>query len=519
MSNPTIHEHTWGQWEDNEAITAEKMNAIENNITYLINEDFVKIFTVYMSPQGSDDNLGTKESPYLTLTKAFSNPATTTVICEPGLYNDFIHLSNRKVKISCQNGYATFTQIRTMGVFLLDNCEFEFDHIIAADNYDAQGTPGVGQGNGGSGFYARRSTGTYTDCIAYNNYRNGFTNVNSDVIFYHCESYNNKNDGFNGTEGSTSDNLLANTEISKQRGTSSSLNVIMPLKLLTDETTYTLPADTQQTYILSFDWTISAGNNKPINVRQLRPKIANYEIKSNNSFFNNRIEFSDKAQGYQWIQVLPNSPLTGNYYCLFQLTDSQVKVSEASRQKIIVEIMGAQSPTGESLGIIELTLSNCKLVTYTRPINNLTLFNCKAYNNFDDGVSCHMFGQMHIHGGEFYSNDSNSGGGVAAHNFCYSEINNAYIHDNPHGVEAQSPTPHYTNETSLPSLIMNNNILHKNTYGIQASYYNIIGINNVFSATQNDIKSTAHFEDYGTSSYASEVIEESAGDVITTPTT
>jgi hypothetical protein len=131
-----------------------------------------------------------------------------------------------------------------MGVFLLDNCEFEFDHIIAADNYDAQGTPGVGQGNGGSGFYARRSTGTYTDCIAYNNYRNGFTNVNSDVIFYHCESYNNKNDGFNGTEGSTSDNLLANTEISKQRGTSSSLNVIMPLKLLTDETTYTLPADT-----------------------------------------------------------------------------------------------------------------------------------------------------------------------------------------------------------------------------------------------------------------------------------
>ena len=518
MSDSVKLEHTWGLWEENEAITAEKMNAIENNITDLINGEaapLVKIFTVYMSPQGSDDNLGTKESPYLTLTKAFSNPATTTVICEPGLYNDFIHLSNRKVKISCQNGYATFTQIRTMGVFLLDNCEFEFDHIIAADNYDAQGTPGVGQGNGGSGFYARKSTGSYRDCIAYNNYRNGFTNVNSDVIFYHCESYNNKNDGFNGTEGSTSDNLLAGTEFSSDNGGPSQISLNMPLKSLANETIYTLPANTQQTYILSFNWTISAGNNKPISVLILMPKIADAIIVSNNYFFNNQINFPDNPQGNQGTQIPVGSPLTGNYYCLFQLTDSQAKASEASRQKIAIEVRGSPSNQGK----IKLALSNCKLVTYERPINNLTLFNCKAYNNFDDGVSCHMFGQMHIHGGEFYDNKSNNGGGVAAHNFCYSEINNAYIHDNPHGVEAQSPTPHYTNETSLPSLIMNNNILHKNTYGIQASYYNIIGINNVFSATQNDIKSTASFEDYGTSHYASEVIEESAGDVIITPTT
>ena len=64
---------------------------------------------------------------------------------------------------------------------------------------------------------------------------------------------------------------------------------------------------------------------------------------------------------------------------------------------------------------------------------DITLIDCVAYDNADDGASVHEHGKLHVFGGEYYGNTS---AGIAPAQWCDFEIHGAYVHGNGTGIEA-----------------------------------------------------------------------------------
>lgn len=107
-----------------------------------------------------------------------------------------------------------------------------------------------------------------------------------------------------------------------------------------------------------------------------------------------------------------------------------------------------------------------------RHTSDCTFIDCFAHNNHDDGLSFHENGKIHVHGGEYYDNDST---GIAPHNNCNCEIIGAYIHNNDSGIEAFNTSP---TTTPYPVMVVNSCIITNNTsdleargYGISVKYY------------------------------------------------
>lgn len=63
----------------------------------------------------------------------------------------------------------------------------------------------------------------------------------------------------------------------------------------------------------------------------------------------------------------------------------------------------------------------------------ITLIDCVAHDNGDDGASVHEAGKMYIIGGEYYNNTQ---AGLAPHDNCDLEAYNVFCHDNSIGLEA-----------------------------------------------------------------------------------
>lgn len=176
-------------------VVVQKQNTSENQPTLIeANKVVIKAIKnkptkVYVATTGNDNNIGTQEYPFATLTKACSIPTVDTVIIGSGEYAENLILSNRNIKIICEKGQATFTHIHNLGIFLLDNCQFEFVNIKAINNITEDDTSG-------SGFYTRLCTGTFINCIASGNKRHGFVSLGSNIVFDHCLSFGNTSNGF-----------------------------------------------------------------------------------------------------------------------------------------------------------------------------------------------------------------------------------------------------------------------------------------------------------------------------------
>ena len=140
--------------------------------------------TCYVSTTGNDNNIGTYDFPFATLEKAISIPNIKNIIVAAGTYNESVTIENRDIKLICQDGYASFTDSTNDNIITVNNCQFEFNHIITYGNKITQSNP-----TAAAGFKIFNSNGIFRDCKSYNNRKQQFYIDSSDITFYHCESY------------------------------------------------------------------------------------------------------------------------------------------------------------------------------------------------------------------------------------------------------------------------------------------------------------------------------------------
>ena len=108
-----------------------------------------------------------------------------------------------------------------------------------------------------------------------------------------------------------------------------------------------------------------------------------------------------------------------------------------------------------------------------------TFVNCKAISNGDDGLSYHENGKINVTGGIYADNVS---AGIAPHDNTYAYITNAMMMNNNIGVDALYPS--YVSGPKPECYLISNIIGYNTTYGVNASYYNVLAFNN--GMTNND---------------------------------
>ena len=108
----------------------------------------------------------------------------------------------------------------------------------------------------------------------------------------------------------------------------------------------------------------------------------------------------------------------------------------------------------------------------------ITLIDCIAHDNGDDGASVHESGKMYVIGGEYYSNAQT---GLAPHDLCEFEALNVHCHNNGIGIEAIKDT---LSEGQTPAVgrvigcILNNN----DTYGLDVKNYTVNTLGNGYAS-------------------------------------
>lgn len=158
-----------------------------------------------------------------------------------------------------------------------------------------------------------------------------------------------------------------------------------------------------------------------------------------------------------------------------------------------------------------LRLENCKALyngiatgtdgfnahDYTDESNNvftseITLVNCEADHNGDDGVSVHEYGSLYVYGGKF---TNNAVGGVTPYGQCRCEVHESYIAYNKFGVDGfQSADATYPDGqsgilASKPTVLsVGNRIENNSQYAISVSYYNCVSIGDMLRDNTNDIR-------------------------------
>lgn len=107
----------------------------------------------------------------------------------------------------------------------------------------------------------------------------------------------------------------------------------------------------------------------------------------------------------------------------------------------------------------------------------VTLIDCIAHDNGDDGASIHESGKMYVIGGEYYNNVQT---GLAPHDLCEFEALNVHCHDNGIGIEAIKDT---LSEGQTPAVgrvigcILNDN----DTYGLDVKNYTVNTLGNGYA--------------------------------------
>lgn len=111
---------------------------------------------------------------------------------------------------------------------------------------------------------------------------------------------------------------------------------------------------------------------------------------------------------------------------------------------------------------------------------DITLVNCSAYNNGDDGASVHEHGKMTVIGGEYYNNGQ---AGIAAANFCTFSFRDVSCHNNGRsGIEAINDSL----GGSAPAVgSIENCWIHNNPFGVSVKNYNVRVAGNAFERNAN----------------------------------